>query len=267
MSKKLYEESDVQAIANAIRTKNGLTDTYTVSQMAAAVLAISSVADHTVEDAIITRTITEYSNDRITSLGFYAFARCYNLTKVDLPNLKESGSNSIFQDCKSLVSVNIPLAEKLGTSAFDGCTSLTTINLPSVTNLGVGVFNGCTSLATINLPVVTYVGNTFPNCTSLTMLDFPLLRIIQHTSFKGCTSLSYLILRKADLVCSLANVNAFTNTPIESGTGYIYVPSALIDTYKTATNWVTFADQFRALEDYTVDGTTTGELDESKVNV
>ena len=42
MSKTLYEESDVQAIANAIRTKNGLTDTYTISQMAAAISAIEA---------------------------------------------------------------------------------------------------------------------------------------------------------------------------------------------------------------------------------
>lgn len=42
MSKKLYEESDVQAIADAIREKNGLTDTYTVSQMAAAITAIET---------------------------------------------------------------------------------------------------------------------------------------------------------------------------------------------------------------------------------
>lgn len=42
MSKKLYEESDVQAIADAIREKNGLTDTYTVSQMAAAISAIET---------------------------------------------------------------------------------------------------------------------------------------------------------------------------------------------------------------------------------
>ena len=42
MSKKLYEESDVQAIADAIREKNGLTDTYTVSQMAAAISAIEA---------------------------------------------------------------------------------------------------------------------------------------------------------------------------------------------------------------------------------
>ena len=34
------------------------------------------------------------------------------------------------------------------------------------------------------------------------------------------------------------------------GTGYVYVPASLIETYKTATNWSAFANQFRAIEDY-----------------
>lgn len=37
MAKKLYEEADIQAIANAIRGKNGLTDTYKTNEMAAAI--------------------------------------------------------------------------------------------------------------------------------------------------------------------------------------------------------------------------------------
>lgn len=41
MSNKLYEENDIQNIANAIRAKNGSTDKYTVSQMSDAVLKIS----------------------------------------------------------------------------------------------------------------------------------------------------------------------------------------------------------------------------------
>lgn len=40
---------------------------------------------------------------------------------------------------------------------------------------------------------------------------------------------------------------------------------ALVDSYKAATNWSTYATQFRALEDYTVDGTITGELDSTKI--
>ena len=46
---------------------------------------------------------------------------------------------------------------------------------------------------------------------------------------------------------------------------YIYVPRALVNDYKAATTWAQYADKFRALEDYTVDGTTTGELDTTKI--
>lgn len=42
MANKLYEESDIQNIANAIRSKNGLAETYTVSQMASAISNIPS---------------------------------------------------------------------------------------------------------------------------------------------------------------------------------------------------------------------------------
>lgn len=31
--------------------------------------------------------------------------------------------------------------------------------------------------------------------------------------------------------------DAFINSKIAKGEGYIYVPSALLDTYKAATNW------------------------------
>lgn len=41
MSKKLYEEFSIQDIANAIRSKNGTTDTYKVSEMASAINDIS----------------------------------------------------------------------------------------------------------------------------------------------------------------------------------------------------------------------------------
>lgn len=41
MSKKLYEESSIQDIANAIRSKNGSTSTYKVSEMAGAINDIS----------------------------------------------------------------------------------------------------------------------------------------------------------------------------------------------------------------------------------
>ena len=42
MGLKLYQEADVQAIADAIRAKNGLTATYTISEMAQAITELPS---------------------------------------------------------------------------------------------------------------------------------------------------------------------------------------------------------------------------------
>ena len=84
-------------------------------------------------------------------------------------------------------------------------------------------------------------------------------------AFRYDEELKSLILRNPNAVCTLSNKNAFNNSSILNGTGYIYVPSALIEQYKVATNWSTYASQFRALESYTVDGTITGELDEAKI--
>lgn len=106
----------------------------------------------------------------------------------------------------------------------------------------------------------------FASCTSLTTADFPAATVIGLAAFYGCDALKALLLR-GNNVCTLSFVNAFSSTAIASGTGYIYVPSALIEQYKAATNWSTYAAQFRALEAYTIDGTVTGELDPSKVGV
>lgn len=112
---------------------------------------------------------------------------------------------------------------------------------------------------------VEKIGNyAFYICSKLTTADFPMVTTIGGYAFTNCSKLNALALRSQSL-CSLAHSNSFSGTPISSGTGYIYVPSSLVDTYKSKTNWSTYATQFRALEDYTVDGTITGELDADKI--
>lgn len=104
--------------------------------------------------------------------------------------------------------------------------------------------------------VVKMGAQCFRANSSVTKVDF-------HTDFKedantynipvatfyGCSALTTLILRGGSVI-QLDGVNAFTNSPIANGTGYIYVPSALVEDYKAATNWTTYADQIRAIEDY-----------------
>lgn len=98
---------------------------------------------------------------------------------------------------------------------------------------------------------VTSIGHgAFYSCGSLIIADFKSVTSVSADAFNGCGNLDALILR-SDTMCTLINKNALTNTPIANGTGYIYVPSALLDSYKTATNWSTYSTQFKTISEYT----------------
>ena len=86
-------------------------------------------------------------------------------------------------------------------------------------------------------------------CTILTTVDTPNLLSIEQGALAACPALEALILR-GNIVVKLTATDALTGSGIANGTGYIYVPSALVDSYKTASNWSTYAAQIRAIEDY-----------------
>ena len=179
-------------------------------------------------DRLITRSIIEISNNRVETIG-----------------------SEVFYACSGLTTVNFPLVETIGTNAFYNCSGLTTVNFPSLVSIGNYAFRACKSLSTAAFPLATSIGSgVFQDCSGLTTVDFPLALNIGVYLFNKCSKLTTLILRKSDAICTLSNVNAFTSTPIASGTGYIYVPSALVESYKAAARWSTYADQIRAIEDY-----------------
>lgn len=61
MAKKLYEESNIQAIANAIREKNGETTTYKPSEMAAAITAITTGGGGVEVEPIVLTGVCNYA--------------------------------------------------------------------------------------------------------------------------------------------------------------------------------------------------------------
>ncbi len=154
----------------------------------------------------------------------------------------------------------------LGKYAFYHCKKLKVVDVPNATYIHTGNFDDCL-IESLKFPnVTTAAGYCYNGCRWLKSLDFGKLTSIPSYMISYTPALVALILRNTSSICTLANTNNITNAPkIVSGTGYIYVPRALIEAYKVATNWSTYAAQFRALEDYTVDGTVTGELDETKI--
>lgn len=156
--------------------------------------------------------------------------------------------NYAFYGCSKLVTANLPKATSIGTYAFNNATALKTCEAPNVTTLSGSSFYGCMALETITMPKATKVpANCFGNCTKLAKVDLTAVTEISGSAFTNAIKLTALILRHSSVV-TLSG--ALSQTAIASGTGYIYVPSSLVASYKAATNWSTYAAQIRAIEDY-----------------
>lgn len=247
MSKKLYEESSVQAIADAIRAKSGSTDTYKIAEMPTAISAIpTGGSGDSQEDAIIQRTISgAYSNDRITTVGVCAFLGCQALTAIDLPNVTQVKRNA-FESCNRLQTINLPKVTEFDRGVFVSA-AIQQANFPLVTTIGDACFQGAPYLISANLPLVTTLPADVFRGAVIQTADFAAVTNINRTAFTDCRHLETLIIRTPS-VCVISDISvALRGSKIASGTGYIYVPDNLVDSYKTATNWVALANQIKPI--------------------
>lgn len=67
-------------------------------------------------------------------------------------------------------------------------------------------------------------------------------------AFRYCSNLTKIVLH-SNTLCSLPNIYVLSNTPIANGTGFIYVNDDLVETYKSATNWTTYANQIKPISE------------------
>jgi hypothetical protein len=234
MAERIVQEESLVAVADAIRAKGGTTDPLSFpTGFADAIAAIQTGGggggETSQSDAVIERTATTYENNSITAIGKHAFRECSTLTRVSC------GSVTTIKDY-----------------AFSKCTNLTEADFPVVKNIGSDAFSDCgAKLTNINFPEVTTINSyAFDDCSGLTYVEFPKLTQITTYAFNRCSALKALVLRNVGQVVYLANKSAFTSTPIASGTGFVYVPAALVASYQSASNWSNYAAQIRAIEDY-----------------
>ena len=143
-----------------------------------------------VEDSIITRSISgSYANDRLTSIGDYAFAYCSSLTTVSFPACTTIG-HTAFAYCSSLTTVSFPACTTIGNSAFRNCSSLTSVSFSKCTTIGNTAFASCSKLISVSFPACTSIGNTaFASCSSLTTVSFPVCTTILNYAFASCSKL------------------------------------------------------------------------------
>jgi len=170
------------------------------------------------------------NNLPVTNIEGGAFANCYNLTSVTIPNTVASIGEGAFENCINLTSVTIPdSVTNIGDEAFEDCTSLTSITVDannpaysdmdgvlfnhslntlveypgglggsytipnSVTNIEGGAFANCYNLTSVTIPnTVASIGEgAFENCINLTSVTIPdSVTSIGEGSFDGCTGLT-----------------------------------------------------------------------------
>lgn len=179
--------------------------------------------------ALCNGTLTDFDNDNITALASPQILRANTtVTRVFLKN------------CKSM-SAQYTLAGK----------AVVTIVLPSletITNQSGYGFSDTNALKKIDL------GESFLKSGNIV------------SGFFSGTKATVIVLRNKNGVVPLANTNNFNNTPFASGGtgGTLYVPSALISSYQSATNWSTIlgyannsieAIEGSQYENYYADGT------------
>ena len=173
--------------------------------------------------------------------GLPSFANCTSLEKITFPEGVTALGSFAYTALKS---IDCGSATKISNCNY--CRQLEQISFPNVTS--VGGFQYCEKLEQVNFPKLENVGTQCFWYSGLKKADFGSLSSIGNLAF-WATPLETLIIRRETL-CTLTDTRALGNTPISSGSGYVYVPSALVNTYKAATNWTAYSAQIRAIEDY-----------------
>lgn len=238
------------------------------------------------EKALYKSRIQSFIGEKVAGIEGEAFRECPNLSSINIPECKQISYAAFYQT--ALTEVELPECTYLEGYVFQFCTNLKRAVLPKITTLQDNCFTGCNNLEEVNVPLCSdikmsvfgdtkirkftspcgYVGYcAFNGCSMLEVVDLrpTISGGIESMAFSS-SSIKTLVLRgSATNPWTLNDITGFDATPIANGEGYIYVPKGTIEAYKVATNWSVYANQFRALEDYTVDGTITGELDSTKI--
>lgn len=168
----------------------------------------------------------------------------------EIGKIEAGGSDDLLNKVINRTVTNITINTDIGGYCFFNCGYINPTFGDNCNIIGDYAFQNCGRLTEINTNKVTIIkGNAFMGLGSLAKAVLPNVIEINSGAFNNCRVLNTLII-KSTTICNLKTIGALSNTPIAQGTGYIYVPKNLVEQYKVETNWVTYAEQIRAIEDY-----------------
>ena len=201
-------------------------------------------------DVIQRKIGNDFTNDEIYTVGKYAFARCDNLTGIHLPKCNAVQDFGLAY-CNRLETIDLPECTTLGESAFKAYTGsgagaryLKNIHLPKVTEISQYCFDGQDELETVKCEsCIAIRRHAFVNSTGSKLKKVDILGGLWFEFWANNVQRHIDFIIRADKLTSAGQLSMpkdFT----------IYVPDALVEQYKTATNWSKYADKIKPLSEY-----------------
>lgn len=202
---------------------------------------------------------------QVRSISAYCFSNC-NLGDVSFNNninfyfnnLLAIQGNAFAQAQGFTINFSTTSSTCIYSNAFYGGSNLSSgryVNLPSTIKAfyigSYAFYNTQGGLTNIDYYGSTLYTMTFYNCQTLQTVSLhgQSSTTIMSYAFASASSLSSLYLYNSSKMVTLAAsaYAVFQGTPIYSGSGTIYVPSALYSSYISATNWAALSSCFSAM--------------------
>ena len=176
-----------------------------------------------------------------TQIGIGAFQSLPRLKTISIPNHITGIQDWSFWDSINLQYITVPGGCTLGKGCFE-YGGLVNISLAKNVSLYERCFSIARRLEGITIPPTntSIPLSCFSECASLARVDIPAsVTSIASLSFNRCTNVAEYHIRKTNTpIVTLSNTDAFTKY---DSSFKIYVPNALLATYKAGTNWSTYA--------------------------
>lgn len=168
------------------------------------------------------------------------------MTSITMPAGMTTVPNYMFGGCASLTTVNLNDVTTVGEFAFTSCYLVNSVSAPNVVTINKCAFYRNYALVSIDLPsVVTVKGEAFRECSHLETVDLGSHIVsIGQDCFHNIQTMQAIYIRNGDAIVTLG-------TRLTNNTGdpkpLIYVPEALLDSYKGNAAWSQYKDYFRGL--------------------
>lgn len=251
------QESSLTAIANAIRSKNGTSTTYTPTQMASAISALPSgttvVSKYNVTiDALLgdangsdvlqqptgadTDIVFTGIEDVATYALHYKFSRNLKIRSVSFPDLTNiTTAYALYYMCyyaSNVASISFPVLESITGSnamgnAFYYCTALTSASFPELTTVtGTSamsyLFSSCSNLETVSFPKLKTIGPS--SSTSTNNRHF-------YQAFNNCNKLESVTFPALETVYCNGNGTSYGTFASNNKVKKFYFPKLTTMTY------------------------------------